>query len=116
MADLNVPYWAVRKTRYGKQAFDVVEVVAVTAKTHSYREQGFRGEWGRATRQNDAPKYAATFASYTDACQAAQRGNAEWDAHGDAIAEAQARTSRLIEQRRDKAVAAINRARTGEGG
>lgn len=113
MSDITAPYWAVRKTRYGKLAFDVVEVVAVTAKTHTYREQDYRGVWGRPTRQHDEPKYCATFASYTDACQAAQRGNAEWGAHGDAIVEAQSRASRLIEQRRDAALDAITRADGG---
>lgn len=108
MADLPLPYWAVRKTRYGRVAFDVVEVVKVTAKTHEFREQDHRGGvWGRPTRTMDPAEYPATFASCTDAGQAAQRANAAWDAHEAALEAAKAAVSAISTQRRTDALAAM---------
>lgn len=107
MADLTPPYWAVRKTRYGRVAFDVVEVVKTTAQTHTIRERDHWGSWGRPTRAKGQADYPATFNSYTDACQAAQRAIRMWDAHEAAIDAAKAEVNRLVAARQADALAAM---------
>ena len=103
----DTPYWTVRKTRYGRLAFDVIGVVGVTTKTHQIREQDHRGTWSRPIRVMGLPSYFGQFDSYTDACQAAQRGNAAWAQRQPGVDAAKAAASAAVQAQRLAAVAAM---------
>lgn len=102
------PYFAVRKTLYGTKAFEVVEVVKETARTHELRTQDYYSTWSTPRRVMEPAAYPATFSSYTDAVQSAQRGNDVWGSRAEAIEAAKKVLSDLTNARRAEAFAALN--------
>lgn len=106
------PYFAVRKTLYGTKAFEVVEVVKETARTHELRTQDYYSTWSTPRRVMEPAAYPATFSSYADAVQSAQRGNDVWDSKGERIEAAKKALLDLTDVRQAEAFAAV---RQGSG-
>lgn len=105
---LGEPRYAVRKTCYGKDAFDVIQVTKVTAKTHTIIEKGWRGDtWGRETRCAGLPDYVARFDSLKDAIAAAEAGNVAWRDHQGSVSVATQALSDARFRQRESAQSAV---------
>lgn len=103
--------YAVRKARYGRTPFDVIRIVKVTEKTHSYQERGYLGAWiAHARLERSTPSYPAMGLTEAQADALAEVANAAWVAAGDAIKEAEAALDAARAAREDAARAAISRA------
>lgn len=101
-------FFQVRKTRYGKAAYHVVQVVKETAATHSFIELDYKGEWGRRptlVREN-APA-TGRFETLTEAEALCALVNAAWDSQTQAVDDAKAAYSAAVEARRFNAHAVL---------
>lgn len=105
--------FAVRKTAYGRAAFEVLQIVKVTAATHSVLSRSWvSDQWDRRpSRVKGLPDYPAQGLSGAQADALADVANEEWVALTPAVDAAKTALSEAIDARRVGALAALDRAR-----
>ena len=99
--------FAVTRSCYGREPFDVIRVVGQTAKTHTIVTRDWQGKWGRPTRVVSIPDYPAMGLSQIVAEVAAKDANAAWLAKAQSVTDAKSALEAAQEARVAAAIQAI---------
>ena len=108
---IHLPF-GVRRRRFAPPAFEVVQIVKETAKTHSVVERDWQKPpaWGTRPWLKREPFDGARFATEAEADAACERGNAAWAAMQAAVDDA----SEALREARAAQVSAATAAVAGE--